>query len=133
MNICYLGIGSNLGDRKRNIDLAIENIKKIKNTYFLKMAPIIETKPEGGPKGQGKYLNTVIKIKTSLNPSALLRELKNIEKKLGRIKTVRNGPRVIDLDILLYADKIINTKELKIPHPRLFLREFVLEPLSKII
>jgi len=133
MNICYLGIGSNLGDRKRNIDLAIENIKKIKNTYFLKMAPIIETEPEGGPKGQGKYLNTVIKIKTSLNPSALLRELKNIEKKLGRIKTVRNGPRVIDLDILLYADKIINTKELKIPHPRLFLREFVLEPLSKII
>jgi dihydroneopterin aldolase/2-amino-4-hydroxy-6-hydroxymethyldihydropteridine diphosphokinase len=133
MNICYLGIGSNLGDRKKNIDLAIENIKKIKNTYFLKMAPIIETEPEGGPKGQGKYLNTVIKIKTSLNPSALLRELKNIEKKLGRTKTVRNGPRVIDLDILLYADKIISTKKLKIPHPRLFLREFVLEPLSKVI
>ena len=133
MNICYLGIGSNLGDRKKNIDLAIENIKKIKNTYFLKMAPIIETEPEGGPKGQGKYLNTVIKIKTSLNPSALLRELKNIEEKLGRTKTVRNGPRVIDLDILLYADKIISTKKLKIPHPRLFLREFVLEPLSKII
>jgi len=133
MNICYLGIGSNLGDRKKNIDLAIENIKKIKNTYFLKMAPIIETEPEGGPKGQGKYLNTVIKIKTSLNPSALLRELKNIEEKLGRTKTVRNGPRVIDLDILLYADKIISTKKLKIPHPRLFLREFVLEPLSKVI
>jgi len=133
MNICYLGIGSNLGERKKNIDLAVENIKKIKHTHFIKLAPVIETEPQGGPKGQGKYLNTVAKIKTSLSPFSLLKELKKIEKKLGRTKTVRNGPRVIDLDILLYADKVINTKRLKIPHPRLFLREFVLEPLSKLI
>jgi|YelNatPaOPRAMG01_1025707.scaffolds.fasta_scaffold22548_3 2-amino-4-hydroxy-6-hydroxymethyldihydropteridine diphosphokinase len=133
MNICYLGIGSNLGERKKNIDLAIESIRKMRHTHFIKIAPIIETKPQGGPKGQRNYLNTVAKIKTSLAPLSLLKELKKIEKKLGRVKTVRNGPRVIDLDILLYGDKIINTKKLKIPHPRLFLREFVLEPLSKII
>jgi 2-amino-4-hydroxy-6-hydroxymethyldihydropteridine diphosphokinase len=82
---------------------------------------------------QGKFLNAAIKIKTKLSPLALLDALKKIEKKLKRKKTVRFGPRTIDLDILIFADKIIKTKKLTIPHPRMTEREFVLKPLYQII
>jgi len=133
MAVVYLGIGSNLGRRRQNINLALEKIKKIKSTWLIKVAPIIETMPEGGPKGQRKYLNTVVKIKTMLKPLRLLNELKKIEKQMGRVSGARNGPRIIDLDILLYGDKIINNKSLKVPHPRMFAREFVLKPLSVLV
>ncbi|MCM8783101.1 MAG: 2-amino-4-hydroxy-6-hydroxymethyldihydropteridine diphosphokinase [Candidatus Omnitrophica bacterium] len=133
MEVCFLGIGSNLGHRKRNIELAIEKIRSLKKTRLLRIAPIMETLPEGGPKGQRKYLNTAVKIKTALKPLDLLKELKQIEGVLGRKRGLRFGPRVIDLDILLYGKQTINTKRLKIPHPRMFSRRFVLEPLSKII
>ncbi|MCM8792630.1 MAG: 2-amino-4-hydroxy-6-hydroxymethyldihydropteridine diphosphokinase [Candidatus Omnitrophica bacterium] len=133
MVISYLGIGSNIGQRRKNIDLALNKIRGLKHTKIVKIAPIIETLPQGGPKGQRRYLNTVVKIKTSLKPLYLLKKLKEIEKELGRTPTVKNGPRIIDLDILLYADRVINTKKLKIPHPRIFEREFVLKPLSYLL
>lgn len=97
------------------------------------MSRIIETAPVGGPARQGKFLNAVLKIKTNLTPLALLKHLKNIEEELGRKKTVRWGPRIIDLDILFYGDKIIDTKALKIPHPRMLERAFVLRPLLELI
>jgi 2-amino-4-hydroxy-6-hydroxymethyldihydropteridine diphosphokinase len=78
-------------------------------------------------------LNAAIKIKTSLSPASLLKTLKNIEKDLGRRKTLRFGPREIDLDILFYSDRVIKTKNLVVPHPRMFEREFVLKPLREII
>ncbi|MDD2688746.1 MAG: 2-amino-4-hydroxy-6-hydroxymethyldihydropteridine diphosphokinase [Candidatus Omnitrophica bacterium] len=133
MVTCLLGIGSNLGNRRKNIRLALQKIDAMKGTKIIKLSRIIETKPVGGPPAQGKFLNAALKIKTSLTPIKLLKKLKEIEKNLGRKKTVRYGPRIIDLDILFYSDKIINRKELKVPHPKLFERDFVIRPLSEII
>jgi len=133
MVTCYLGIGANLGDRNKNIRLTIAKIRALKSTKLLKISRIIETKPMGGPKNQGKFLNAAIKIKTNLTPLLLLKKLKKIEIELGRTKTIRYGPRTIDLDILFYEDRIINRKNLKIPHPKIFEREFVTKPLLEII
>ncbi|MBM3255445.1 MAG: 2-amino-4-hydroxy-6-hydroxymethyldihydropteridine diphosphokinase [Candidatus Omnitrophica bacterium] len=133
MALCYLGIGSNLGNRLNNIRSAIRNIDQLKGTKVLKVSRIIETNPLGGPKAQGKFLNAALRIETRILPLQLLRELKKIESNLGRAKTVRNGPRTIDLDILFYADKIVNRKGLKIPHPRVFEREFVVKPLLEVL
>lgn len=131
--LCYLGVGSNLGDRKKNIRLALRRINSLQGTKAVKLSKIIETEPLGGPKGQNKFLNAALKIKTGLSPLALLRNLKRIERELGRVKGARNGPRVIDLDILFYGDRIINRNNLKVPHPRVFQREFVLKPLLEVI
>jgi 2-amino-4-hydroxy-6-hydroxymethyldihydropteridine diphosphokinase len=133
MSICYLGVGSNLGNRRKNIKAAIGKIKKLPRTRLLRASRIIQTDPVGGPTGQPKFLNAALKIQTRIPPRTLLAEIKKIEKELGRTKTVKNGPRAIDLDILLYGSKIIRTRKLVIPHPRMFERAFVLKPLSEII
>ncbi|MEW6100807.1 MAG: 2-amino-4-hydroxy-6-hydroxymethyldihydropteridine diphosphokinase [Candidatus Omnitrophota bacterium] len=134
MPVCYLGIGSNLGDRRENIRKALQEINKLKGTKVIKASRIIETNPIDCPEKQGKYLNAALKIKTGLKPLSLLRALKKIEQKLGRPgKHLPNSPRQIDLDILFYADKVIRTKNLIIPHPKMFEREFVIKPLSEII
>ena len=133
MEICCLGIGSNLGNRRKNIALAIGKIKELKHTKIIKASRLFMTDPVGGPVKQGKFLNAAIKIKTSLPPFTLLKELKNIEKLSGRKKTALNGPRPIDLDILFYGDRKIASRMLTVPHPRLFFRKFVLDPLSEII
>ena len=133
MAICYLGVGSNLGSRRANIKSAIKKINSLKGTKVLKVSKIIETYPAGGPKGQGKFLNAALKMETVISPQMLLKRLKKIESELGRVKTVRNGPRTIDLDILFYADAIINKKGLKVPHPGVFEREFVIKPLLEVI
>lgn len=133
MIICYIGVGSNLGDRHSNIKSAVKKIDALKDTKVVKISGIIETKAVGGPAGQPKFLNAALKIKTKLPPLSLLKKLKNIEKELARRKTVRFGPRTIDLDILFYGDKIIDKETLKIPHPRIFEREFVIKPLLEVI
>jgi len=133
MVICYLGIGSNLGNRRKNIEIAVKKINSLKNTKVIKLSGIIETKAVGGPSRQPKFLNAALKIKTNLTPVALLKHLKKIEQDLGRVKSVRWGPRIIDLDILLYGDRIVNNNNLQIPHPRIFEREFVIKPLLEII
>ena len=128
--ISYLAIGSNMGRRKANIHKALELLKK-QNIKIKKISRIIETKPVGGPM-QAKFLNAAIKTETDLGPQRLLDVLKDIEKKMGRKKTVKNGPRPIDLDILLYADKIIKSKRLTVPHPRMLKRDFVMVPLLEV-
>lgn len=133
MAICYIGVGSNLGRRRKNIREALEKINLLKGTKIIKTSKLIETNPVGGPVGQPKFLNAALKISTNLSPLNLLKKLKTIEKELGRKKTVRWGPREIDLDILFYGDKVINRKELQIPHPRLFEREFVIKPLLEVL
>ncbi|MFH0762404.1 MAG: 2-amino-4-hydroxy-6-hydroxymethyldihydropteridine diphosphokinase [Candidatus Omnitrophota bacterium] len=133
MVICYLGVGSNLGDRHRNIKEAIRRINSLKGTKVLKISRIIQSKPSGGPRRQPQFLNAALKVRTELSPSLLLSSLKTIEKKMGRKKAVRFGPRTIDLDILLYGARIIERKSLVIPHPRIFERDFVLKPLLEII
>jgi len=129
--ICYIGLGSNLGNRQANINKAIEYLKSNSQIKIEKISSIIETEPQGGPP-QGKFLNAVVKIKTSLAPQDLLRFLQDIEAKLGRTRLIRNGPRTIDLDILLYDNKVIDEPNLEVPHPRMFERDFVLKPLLEI-
>lgn len=133
MPICYLGVGSNLGDRRKNITAAVKKIKELKDTKVIKISKLIETDPVGGSPDQGKYLNGALKINTELPPKTLLKKLKEIEYELGRVTRIRNSPRTIDLDILLYGDKIINTKELIIPHPRMWERDFVIKPLLEVM
>ncbi|MBF0384788.1 MAG: 2-amino-4-hydroxy-6-hydroxymethyldihydropteridine diphosphokinase [Candidatus Omnitrophica bacterium] len=127
----FIGIGSNLGKREDNIKQSLKLIKK-KGISIKKVSSIIETEPEGGPR-QGKFLNTAAHIQTKLSPLELLKELKSIEKEMGRVKGVKNGPRIIDLDILLYDDLKFKSPRLTIPHPRMYKREFVMVPLKEII
>jgi 2-amino-4-hydroxy-6-hydroxymethyldihydropteridine diphosphokinase len=131
--VCYLGIGSNLGDRRKYVKSAVKLIAQLKGTEIIKISRFINTEPIGCPPGAPEFLNGAIKIKTSLGPVSLLSELKKIERALGRTAGPRNSARTIDIDILLYADKILRTKKLIIPHPRMFERDFVLKPLSEII
>ncbi len=129
MDRVYLGFGSNLGNKLSNIKKAIKFIKKA--SKIKKISPIYRTEPVGYKK-QDWFLNCVVEAETGLHPLKLLSFLKSIEKKLKRKKTVKNGPRTIDIDILFYGDKIVKTEKLEIPHPRMHKRLFVLEPLSKL-
>jgi 2-amino-4-hydroxy-6-hydroxymethyldihydropteridine diphosphokinase len=129
--LCYIGIGSNLGDREKYIENAIEKLKNIEGVEVKRVSNIHETEPVGGPR-QGKYLNAAIEIETGLKPRELLAKLQDIEKQLGRKRTVKNAPRTIDLDILLYGDNKIDEPDLKIPHPGMREREFVMKPLKEI-
>jgi len=128
--VIFLGLGSNLGDRNANLQQAIEHLKKI-GIIIEKTSSVIETDPVGGPP-QGKYLNLVLKAKTDLSPHELLSQLKTLEEQLGRIPSVRNGPRVIDIDILIFDHVSMASDELTIPHPRMSERDFVLRPLREI-
>ncbi len=126
MKKVFLALGSNVGNRKENIEKAIELLgEKISN---IKTAKIYKTKPVG-VENQPEFLNTAIVGFTELEPEKLLEFTKSVEKKVGRVYRFRWGPREIDIDILFYEDLIIKTKELTIPHPRIQERDFVLKPL----
>jgi len=127
----FIGMGSNLGDRGANIKKTLNLVRLIKGVEIEKISSIYETDPVGGPP-QGKFLNGVFRINTSLRPLALLGEMKEIEKHLGRKRKKKNSPRTMDLDILLFGDSIINMRKLKIPHPRMLKREFVLRGLREL-
>jgi len=124
----YIAIGSNINSEE-NIREAINLIKS--DFPILSKSNYYETKPYGHNK-QNNFINLAVKIKTNLKSNGLLKNLKLIEKKLFRKKTVKNGPRTIDLDILLYGTKIINDNDLIIPHKGLLLRDFMLIPLLDI-
>lgn len=130
MHTAFLGIGSNLGDRGENIAKAVKALKD-NGIHVLKEAAIRETEPVGGPP-QGKYLNTVIKVQTELSAPELLSVIHGIEQTLGRERIIRNGPRTIDIDILLFDSLSLTTENLIIPHPRMAERPFVMEPLAEI-
>lgn len=130
MSIAYIGIGSNLGNRKENCLKAIELLEN-KGIIIKKRSSLYETEP-WGVKDQPKFINMAIEIDTELNPDELLRTLKDIEKEIGREESFRWGPRIIDLDILLFNDIILDKDYLRIPHPFMHERDFVLKPLSEI-
>jgi len=132
MTTAYLGLGSNLGDRRRNLEAALEALRAHPQIAVTAVSSFLETDPVGGPPGQGKFLNAAAGIETDLAPETLLEELKRIERAIGRTPGPRWGPREIDLDILLYGDTVLETADLVIPHPRMRERRFVLEPLSEI-
>ena len=130
MAIVYLGLGSNLGDRVSYIKKAVALLEEGKVKVH-RLSTIIETEPVGGPE-QGKYLNAVLKASTGLSPEDLHELTQSIEHKLGRTNKILNGPRVIDIDILLYDDIKLITPKLIIPHPRMCARNFVMKPLKEI-
>ena len=131
MAIVYLGIGTNRGNREKNIESALELLKG-KDIKVNKISSFFKTKPEEGVEGS-YFLNGVAEIETDLKPGAFLNFLKAIEKKLGREKKHKNGDaRIIDLDILFYDSLILNELNLIIPHPGFRKRKFVLEPLNEI-
>ena len=127
----YIAFGSNLGDRNKNIERAIAYLKELEGVSVTKVSAVYETQPVGGPP-QEKFLNGVVEAQTSLLPDELMDRLKGIESRLGRVKTEENGPRPIDLDIIFYGDIVIEGERIKIPHPRVQERRFVLEGLREI-
>ncbi len=129
MSSVYLGLGSNLGDRQGNLTRALELISKF--ATVVRTSSIYETEPVGF-LAQPKFLNAVCEIDTSIPPVQLLVLLKGIEAALGRTISFRDAPRTMDIDMLLYDDIELTTRELVIPHPRLQERAFVLAPLAEL-
>ena len=130
-SVVYIGLGSNLGDRGKYLREAKEAISNLPDTSIDKESLIRPTKPLG-VRDQPDFLNQVIRISTSLSAEKLLGELLNIELKLGRIRRKKWGPREIDLDILFYNDQMIDKPNLKVPHPEILNRYFLIEQLAEI-
>ena len=127
-----IGLGSNLGDRLANITGAVATISRVPGVSILKVSSLHETEPVGGPTGQGPFLNGVALLETDVGPLELLRVLHAIEDQFGRERMVHWGERTLDLDLLLFDDTIIDTPEIRVPHPRMRTRRFVLEPLLEV-
>ncbi len=131
-NRAFIGIGSNLGDRKANFLEAIDRIQKLPATRIVKQSSLYESEPHGDAKTW--FVNAVIELETECSADELLKRLKAIETAMGRkrVRGKRWGSRIIDLDILFFNNEIINKRNLKVPHPRLQNRRFVLAPLSEL-
>lgn len=130
MNLIYLSLGSNLGDREKNLETALSELEN-EGIVILKKSSIYETAPWGYEK-QPEFLNMAMEGLTLLGPYDLLKLIKEIESKMGRKKTIKYGPRVIDIDIIFYNNIILKSKVLTIPHPLMHKRDFVLKPLCEI-
>ncbi len=131
MATAYIGLGSNIGDRKKNIEDAINLIEITPDIKIIKKSSLYITEPIGYV-GQDCFLNSVIEVITKLSPDELLHRCQAIEDKMGRVRTMFWGPRIIDLDILLFGDEIVEDDKLIIPHPLMHNRRFVLIPLVEI-
>jgi 2-amino-4-hydroxy-6-hydroxymethyldihydropteridine diphosphokinase len=127
----YIGLGSNLGDREAMIRLAIDDLARLPETTLAKASSLYDTEP-AGEVDQPNFLNAVAAIDTQLTARQLLWNLQLIEKRLGRVRTQKWGPRTIDLDLLLYGSLILEEPDLRVPHPELLRRSFVLVPLVEI-
>jgi len=129
--ICYLAIGSNLGDRKAYLDTVKAAVVQDKNCQFMAVSTYTETLPYG-VTDQPSFFNAVIKIKTFYTPNQLLKFCQSLEQAAGRVRLRHWGERTLDIDILMYGDKIIYTEDLIVPHPEMDIRDFVLAPLCEI-
>ena len=132
-NTAYISLGSNIGNKIQNISFAINEIASSIGE-IIKISSNYLSEPWGFDSNE-KFINAVISIETKFNPTELIKELQIIEKKMGRIRSNKDGyiDRIIDLDIIYYNNDIINTSELTIPHPNLYSRKFVLVPLNEIV
>jgi len=128
-NTVYITLGTNLGDREENLKIALDGITAFGE--ITKKSSILETPPMGY-EDQGDFLNMAIELKTNLSPIDLIIKFQEIEHKMGRTREFKNGPRIIDLDIILFNNEVIETDSLTIPHPGMQTRDFVLNPLSEI-
>ena len=126
-----LGLGSNIGDRHAALDEAVAHLDQLPATTVVRVSSIFETEP-WGEKDQEPFLNAAAEIHTLFAPAELLAALKDIERSMGRERTRKNGPRRIDIDILLFGEDVVQVDGLTIPHPGLAQRQFVLAPLREI-
>ncbi|HEU4481178.1 MAG TPA: 2-amino-4-hydroxy-6-hydroxymethyldihydropteridine diphosphokinase [Actinomycetota bacterium] len=132
MTVAWIGIGSNVGDRAAFCRQAVEALGELPGLEVTATSSLYATSPIGGPP-QRSFLNAVARLETDLQPGALLAALKELEQRLGRSESnIRWGPRVIDLDLLLYGEEKVSEPDLEIPHPRMARRRFVLVPLLEI-
>jgi len=130
LKITYLSLGSNIGDREGNLRRALDLLES-SGVQVIRRSSIYETEPQE-LRSQPWFLNMVVEVKTALFPIQLLHAIQKIEKGLGRKRVVAKGPRIIDVDILLYGSFVVATQALEIPHPRFPERRFVLEPLAEL-
>jgi 2-amino-4-hydroxy-6-hydroxymethyldihydropteridine diphosphokinase len=131
-SLCYIALGSNMGDRRGTLEGAIAAMVSTPGVAIQTVSSFHETRPVGGPPGQRPYLNAAAGLATTLDPFGLLNVLHEIEQRFCRTRTVHWGERTLDLDLLLFDDQVIDTPQLTIPHPRMAVRRFVLEPLAEI-
>lgn len=129
--IAYIGLGSNLGDRLSYCQRAAEAIRHFQDTTLIRLSSYYETEPLE-VSDQDWFINGVVAIRTALPPQELLSACQKVEENLGRKRMIRYGPRTIDLDLLLYGQRVVGTDRLTLPHPKLHLRRFVLVPLVEI-
>ena len=128
----YIALGANLGDRDANIRSALDLLERTPGVNVTKVSTLIETPAVGGPADSPPFLNAAAEIVTSLGPKPLLDALLKIEQERGRVRREKWGPRLIDLDLLLYDDAAIEQEGLTVPHPLMHRRRFVLAPLVQI-
>jgi len=128
--IVYLGLGSNVGERERNLQTAVERLQS-NELRVTRLSSVYETEPQG-MRNQRWFLNLAAEVETDLFPRQLLGRIVRIERELGRRRMIENGPRTIDIDILFFGNAVVQTGELTIPHPRFAERRFVLEPMVEL-
>ena len=131
MPTAYIALGANLGDPVFTVNAAFEAISKLPQTQLMATSALYRTAPVGITE-QPEFINAAARVETRLAPEALLDALLAIEQQFGRVRELRNGPRTLDLDVLLYDDLVLDTPRLTLPHPRLHLRAFVLYPLADV-
>ncbi len=127
----YIALGANIGNPLAQIDAAIIALEASEQVTCLALSPVYKSKPHGDIE-QPDYLNAAVKVRTTLAPEALLNLLHTIEQQCGRQRTVRWGPRTLDLDLILYDQRVINSDVLTLPHPLAWAREFVIKPLCDL-
>jgi len=128
----FVALGSNLGERAENIGRAVDALRSSEGVGIGAISSMLENPAVGGPPGSPPFLNAVVELNTALQPHELLDLLLDIERRLGRVRSRKWEPRVIDLDLILYGDKIIDRPHLTVPHPLMHQRDFVLRPLAEI-
>ena len=130
--IAYIALGANLGDRAGNIASAIERLRATLGVRVTKVSSLLVNAAVGGPADSPAFLNAAVEVETTLSARALLGRLLEIERELGRERREKWDPRVIDLDLLLFGDHVIDEDDLRVPHPLMHERAFVLRPLAEI-
>ncbi len=128
----YIALGANLGNRRANLDAALDALRATRRVTVTAVSSYLENPAVGGPTGAPPFLNAAATVHTSLSPRDLLARLLEIELSLGRNRREKWGPRLIDLDLILYGDQVLDEPHLKIPHPLMHRRHFVLVPLAEI-
>jgi 2-amino-4-hydroxy-6-hydroxymethyldihydropteridine diphosphokinase len=126
----FIGLGSNLGDRRALLRQAVEGLQATGDVVGV--SALYETEPVGGPEDQGPYLNLVVELSTADAPRALLERCRSLESEAGRVRTVRWGPRTLDADVLWEEGWQVDEQDLTVPHPRLWERRFVVQPLADL-